>query len=166
MACIINDVEHRVAKNGNPFGIFNLEDYDGTYRMFMFKDEYLKFKHYLVNGNFIHVRGRINEKRWGDHAPVFNINSMELLTEIRDKLSKSITLTIPIRKVTNEFVDSILELVEGEAEDEKGNCKLKVIVTDEEKTEINLFSRKLKVKVTNDFLSELDEMEGVRYKLN
>jgi len=166
MACIINDVEHRVAKNGNPFGIFNLEDYDGTYRMFMFKEEYLKFKHFLVNGNFIHVRGRINEKRWGDHAPVFNINSMELLSEIRDKLSKSITLTIPIRKVTNQFVDSILELVEEEVEGEKGNCKLKVIVTDEEKTEINLFSRKLKVKVTNSFLNELDEMEGVKYKLN
>ncbi len=166
IACIINDVEHRVAKNGNPFGIFNLEDYDGTYRMFMFKEEYLKFKHYLVNGNFIHVRGRINEKRWGDNAPVFNINSMELLSEIRDKLSKSITLTIPIRKVSNEFVDTLADLMEEEVEGEKGNCKLKVIVTDEEKTEINLFSRKIKVKITNNFLREIDELEGVRYKLN
>jgi hypothetical protein len=56
--------------------------------------------------------------------------------------------------------------MEEEVEGQKGNCKLKVIVTDEEKTEINLFSRKIKVKITNDFLRELDEIEGVRYKLN
>ena len=166
MGCIINNVEHRVAKNGNPFGTFEMEDYDGSFKQFLFKDDYLKFKHYLVDGNFVHIRGRIDKKRWGDMEPMFVINSIELLSEIRDKLSKSITLTIPMRTLSTEFIDNLTELLETDQSEEKGNCKLKVIVTDEEKTTVNLFSRKVKLKITNHLLAQFNEMEGVNYKLN
>ena len=166
MGCIINNVEHRVAKNGNPFGTFEMEDYDGSFKQFLFKDDYLKFKHYLVDGNFVHIRGRIDKKRWGDMEPIFVINSIELLSEIRDKLSKSITLTIPLRTLSTEFIDNLTELLETDESEEKGNCKLKVIVTDEEKTTVNLFSRKVKLKITNHLLAQFNEMEGVNYKLN
>lgn len=164
--CIISGVEHRIAKNGNPFGIFEMEDYDGSYRQFLFKEEYLKNKHFLVNGNFVYIRGRINEKRWGDHAPVFNITSIELLSEIRDKLSKTFTITVPIKSVNNQFVDRIHEIVEPDETEQEGRCKLKVIVTDEERTTINLFSRKIKVKITNELLASIEALEGVSYKLN
>jgi len=166
MGCIINNVEHRVAKNGNPFGTFEMEDYDGSFKQFLFKDDYLKFKHYLVDGNFVHIRGRIDKKRWGDMEPMFVINSIELLSEIRDKLSKSITLTIPMRTLSTEFIDNLTELLETDQSEEKGNCKLKVIVTDEEKTTVNLFSRKIKLKITNELLANFGEMNGVSYKLN
>ena len=166
MGCIINNVEHRVAKNGNPFGTFEMEDYDGSFKQFLFKDDYLKFKHYLVDGNFVHIRGRIDKKRWGDMEPMFVINSIELLSEIRDKLSKSITLTIPMRTLSTEFIDNLTELLETDQSEEKGNCKLKVIVTDEEKTTVNLFSRKIKLKITNELLANFGEMDGVSYKLN
>ena len=166
MGCIINNVEHRVAKNGNPFGTFEMEDYDGSFKQFLFKDDYLKFKHYLVDGNFVHIRGRIDKKRWGDMEPMFVINSIELLSEIRDKLSKSITLTIPMRTLSTEFIDNLTELFETDQSEEKGNCKLKVIVTDEEKTTVNLFSRKIKLKITNELLANFGEMDGVSYKLN
>ena len=166
MGCIINNVEHRVAKNGNPFGTFEMEDYDGSFKQFLFKDDYLKFRNYLVNGNFVHIRGRIDKKRWGDMEPMFVISSIELLSEIRDKLSKSITLTIPMRTLTTDFIDYLTELLEGDKSEEKGNCKLKVIVTDEEKTTVNLFSRKIKLKVTNELLADFGKMEGVSYKLN
>ncbi len=166
LGCIINNVEHRVAKNGNPFGTFEMEDYDGSFKQFLFKDDYLKFKHYLVNGNFVHIRGRIDKKRWGDMEPMFVITSIELLSEIRDKLSKSITLTIPLRTLSNQFVDNLTEILETDESEEKGNCKLKVIVTDEEKTTVNLFSRKVKLKITNQLLAKFGEMDGVSYKLN
>jgi len=166
LGCIINNVEHRVARNGNPFGTFEMEDYDGSFKQFLFKDDYLKFKHYLVNGNFVHIRGRIDKKRWGDMEPMFVINSIELLSEIRDKLSKSITLTIPMRTLSTEFIDNLTELLETDESEEKGNCKLKVIVTDEEKTTVNLFSRKIKLKITNELLANFGEMDGVSYKLN
>ena len=166
LGCIINNVEHRVAKNGNPFGTFEMEDYDGSFKQFLFKEDYLKFKHFLVNGNFVHIRGRIDQKRWGDREPMFVISSIELLSEIRDKLSKSITLTVPIRTINNEFVDELTELVETEENSQKGTCKLKVIVTDEQQTTVNLFSRKYKIKVTNELLDNISQFEGVSYKLN
>ena len=98
--------------------------------------------------------------------PMFVINSIELLSEIRDKLTKSITLTIPMRTLSTQFIDNLTEILETDESEEKGNCKLKVIVTDEEKTTVNLFSRKIKLKITNELLAHLSEMEGVSYKLN
>ena len=73
---------------------------------------------------------------------------------------------MPIRVLNNEFIDNLHGLLEPGEEEEKGNCKLKVIVTDEKKTAVNLFSRKMKIKITNEMLSTIDEMDGVSYKLN
>ena len=168
VACIVSSVEHRVAKNGNPFGIFEIEDYTDSYRQFVFKEEYLKFKHFLVNGNFLYIKGKINRKRWGDMAPEFKIGSIELLSEIKEKLSKSITLTIPIEKIDTNFVDRLSTIVAIDDESKKGMCRLKVIVTDEKKMNINMFSRNMKLSVTEKLISDLYELEeeGVRFKVN
>ena len=169
VACIVSDVQHRIAKNGNPFGVFEIEDYSDSFSQFIFKEEYLKFKHFLVNGNFLYIKGKINRKRWGDMAPEFKINSMELLSEIKEKLSKSITLTIPVEKINKELVDKIYDIAEINDPNIKGTCKLKIIVTDNKKINVNMFSRKIKLKVDEDLIAdlyELEEEDGISFKVN
>lgn len=166
LAGIITSAEHRVAKNGNPFGIFEFEDYIGGFKQFLFKEDYLKNKHYLVPGNFLFLKGKIDRKRWGDMAPEFRINSIELLTEVKQKLSKSLTITLPLEKISKQYVDYLLTKITNEEEEKKGTCRLKVCVSDGIKTKVNLFSRSIKLNLNKELIGELESMEGVTYKVN
>ena len=92
----------------------------------------------------------------------------KLLSEIKQKLSKTITLTIPISKVNKPFVDDLYNIVEEKKEGVKGTCKLKVVLTDSKKVNVNLFSRNIKLNITNELIENLYELEeeGVSYKVN
>ena len=167
IAGIVTSAEHRVAKNGNPFGIFEFEDYEDGFKQFLFKEDYLKFKHYLVPGNFLYIKGKIDRKRWGDMAPEFKMQSIELLSEIRQKLSKSITLTVPIQKVTKSFVDELLEKIILETNEEIPNtCQLKICVSDGVKTKVNFFSRSVKLNLTKELIQQFESLDDVTFKVN
>jgi DNA polymerase-3 subunit alpha len=57
---IINDVQHRIAKNGKGWGIFTLEGYDESYEFKIFGEEYLKFRHFFQN-NFTYMKVLVKE---------------------------------------------------------------------------------------------------------
>jgi DNA polymerase-3 subunit alpha len=45
-------VQHRIAKNGKGWGMFTPEGYDESYDS-NFGEEYLKFRHFFIQNNFI-----------------------------------------------------------------------------------------------------------------
>ena len=55
---IVTRAEHRVSKNGKPFGSMSLEDHHGSHDFMLFGEDYLKFKHYLVPGTLLFVKAR------------------------------------------------------------------------------------------------------------
>ena len=83
-----------MTKTGKPFGTFVLEDYNDSYEFALFGDDYIKFRNLLVDGYFLHIKGNIEEKfRQKDNWDL-RIASMSLLSEMRDKLTKSMTVCL------------------------------------------------------------------------
>jgi DNA polymerase-3 subunit alpha len=62
---IINDVQHRVAKNGKVWGIFTLEGYDESYEFKIFGEEYLRFRHFFIQNNFTYMKVLVKEGQPG-----------------------------------------------------------------------------------------------------
>ena len=58
---IIGEVEHRISKNGKGWARFTVEDYTDSYEFRIFGEEYLKFKHFLFESNFIYLRLLVKE---------------------------------------------------------------------------------------------------------
>ena len=52
---IIGEVEHRISKNGKGWASFSVEDYTDSYEFRIFGEEYLKFKHFLFENNFVYM---------------------------------------------------------------------------------------------------------------
>src|SRR6185437_15195707 len=49
---LVSNVQHKMTKNGKPFGTFILEDYNESYEFALFGDDYIKFRNLLVDGYF------------------------------------------------------------------------------------------------------------------
>jgi DNA polymerase-3 subunit alpha len=162
IAGIINATETKIAKNGNSYCRFSIEDFDGTYNFALFGKDYLAFKTFAeTNGAMLHITGRY-QARWDGKEYEFKITKIELLSEIRSKLTKTLTLDMPVEHISEASIDELNKLFERYP----GDIKIRVKLIDlSQGIAIGLNSTNKKIELNNDFLRELDNMH-VKYNLN
>lgn len=164
-AGLITSAEHRVSKSNRPFGSFEIEDYYTSQKFFLFGEDYMKHKHLLTKNLFVFVRGRVVQKKYSKDPKEleFNISSIELLSEVRNKLAKQITISFELNKLDQSMVEQLADLIERS----KGDCRVSIEVSDpEEKMRLTLPRKDAGVALTDDLLSHLNELEGVSFRLN
>jgi DNA polymerase III subunit alpha len=163
-AGIVSEVNHLVTKTGKPYGQFIIEDYHESAKFMLFGQDYVKFKSFLEKDWFLFISGRF-QHRFGNQEPKeteFKITQMELLSDVRDKLTKSITLQLDLQEIDEKLVNNIHTLVSNH----QGKCRLKIAVEDiHENYVINFPSKKLMVSLSNDFIKELRK-NNIQFKLN
>lgn len=165
---IIALANHRVAKSGKPFGSFIIEDYSDSFEIMVFGEDYVKFKGYLQEGYFVQIRGLVQERfkqigNWG-----FELKSIQLLSDLREKMAKSFTIQFPLHILDQEFMTHLYQLIDtAHVEGQEANCQLKFKIMDEQdRLSIEMPVKKRKIYITNELLDGLEQVEGVRYTLN
>jgi DNA polymerase-3 subunit alpha len=165
---LVSACRHGTTKTGKPFGTFMFEDYGETFEIALFGEDYIKLKQYLELGLFLQVRGLVTERFKQKDNWEFKVNSIVLLSELRDKMSKSLTIQVPLTELSNTFINKMDEIIRLNTEqNENRNCQLKFMVMDyEEETILEMPSKTVRINPSNEFLNEISKMIGVRYKLN
>lgn len=165
---LVATASHRTTKTGKPFGSFMFEDYGDTFEVVLFGEDYVKMKQYLNEGYFIQVRGLVTERYKQKDNWEFKVNSIVLLSELRDKMSKCLTIQLPLTEVSEGFMQRIDEIVKTNSEQNPvRNCQLKFMIMDyDEETVLEMPSKTLKISPSNEFLEDISNLVGVRYKLN
>ena len=162
IAGIVTQTETKIAKNGNPYCRFSLEDFDGTYNFSIFSKDYLQFKTFIeTNGALLHITGK-NQQRWNTEEYEFKISKIDLLSDIRSKLSKTLTLQIPAMNIDEKISNELAAI----AQKYPGNVKLKIRFVDrEESLVVSETSSLFKIELTNELFRDLERM-NVEYNLN
>jgi DNA polymerase-3 subunit alpha len=152
---IITNASERLTRRGQPFGIFEIEDYSGSKEIFLFSEDYLKFKFMLAPGAFVLMKGKILPRKWGTGELEFKMHSMDLLDKARDKAT-SITIEMDLNRVNGELIKEMHALASGN----EGACKLKFAVYDhEEKIRVNMPSKSMKVKLTQELIDGIEKLD-------
>ena len=160
-AGIITDVQHRVSKNGKPWGMFTFEDYSDAYEFRLFNEDYLKFRHYLIPNTFLYLK-TVMRRAWQNGDVRVVITAIQQLQDVLGKMAKKITLNLPIEQISEKAVTDI----EGVFKNHPGSQHLHFMIIDrEEKLKLNMPSRSSKINITKELLDELNEKEW-SFKLN
>ena len=157
---LMGNVQHKTTKTGKPFGTFVLEDYNDSYEFALFGEDYIKWRNHLGNGFFVQVRGNIEEKfRQKDNWDL-RINTINLLSELRDRLTKSITVVLDLYTLSNELLDNLQIMVQANNEKYPNkNCTLRFLVKDrEDALLVDLPSKTFKVNPSDDLLEEIQQL--------
>ncbi len=161
-AGIVTEASHRVSKTGKPFGSFTVEDYNSSMQIFLFSQDYVNFKNFLNQGWFLFLKGRVKQKAYRDGQFEVKLNSLELLQNIREKLTKSISIKV----TTEELNEASIEKLHKLCIENKGKSKLKIRIEDPStEIKVDTFSRTTMINMTNEFLTELDHL-NFPYKVN
>jgi DNA polymerase-3 subunit alpha len=164
---VVTDVQHRVSKQGKGWAMFTIEDYTDSFEFRMFGEEYLKFRHFLMINSFVFVKtfvreGWTNKDTGKKSDPRLQFNSFQLLHDVMENYAKKLSIQIDIKNLTEQKIIALKELIN----EHPGSQALNFLVYDmKEKIKISMLSRKQKVKVCQELLSEL-ETQDVKYKLN
>jgi len=159
---VVSSANHRMSKAGKPFGSFIIEDFSGFIEIPLFGENYLNYKKYLEAGYYLYIKGRV-DNRWGKEDDFeFKISSIEMLTDVREKYIKNISVEIDLERLDDQFISLIFDKIKGN----DGTASLNFIVTNrKEQMAISMRSSKFKVSLTNEMLQILDDL-GLAYKLN
>jgi DNA polymerase-3 subunit alpha len=165
LAGMMGAVQHRMSKSGNPFGTFELEDYFDSHKFFLFAEDYLKLKHFLVTGAFVLVRGKVMPRKWSKNGELeFKITGIELLNELREKRTKKVLLEVRAEDITEKLLQGLEPLMHKNGNG--GTCAVEFRVVDPiRKLSVRMPSRSMRIDLSNDSIKQLDALAGVNYKL-
>ena len=165
---LMSNVQHKMTKTGKPFGTFVLEDYKESYEFALFGEDYIKFRNLMVDGYFMHMKGLIEEKfRQKDNWDM-KITSMSLLSEMRDKFTKSLTVCIDLHTLNESILQNIEQAIhENNEKYPVKNCTLRFLIKDwEESVAIELPSKNYKVNPSDDLMASIHSITNVQPVLN
>ncbi len=162
IAGIVTATETRIAKNGNAYCRFSIEDFDGTYQFSVFSKDYLIFKPFIETPDaLLHITGKY-QTRWDGKEYDFKITKIDLLSDIRDKLTKYLTLKVPPLEVDDQFIDELEAVISKYP----GKIKLRIQFLDMgEGFSLGLSSASKSIELNNALLHELD-MLHIAYDIN
>lgn len=206
-AGIVTNVQYKTAKNGKDWAMFTLEGYDESHEFRIFDEEYLKFRHFLVNNQFVYFKvtvkdGWVNRETGKKSDPRLQFMDVKQLQDVLPQFAKKLSIQMDIHELQMEFIQQLNQLFTANKGDHTVTFEVmefeKVlkpvepfpkVVVDEEiiaetdnpdemvvdlpvveeqvqiATRVSLPSRKLKIRISNELLTELEKM-NVKFSLN
>ena len=162
IAGIVSKFTERQTKRGQPFGLFSIEDFDGSADLALFGETFMKFRHLLSIGQFVYLSGIVEERYNRPGQWEFQAKNIELLTEIREKRTKSFTINLDLLSLKEDSIERLTQI----SQEHQGNCALKVKVRDEiENIQLELLSRKFKINPSNEFIQEVENIPNSSFSI-
>jgi len=163
IAGMVTEARSGTSKNGKPYGSFTLQDYTDSYRFMLFDKDYVNNSKYCNPGYFLMVKGKVQKRMYREDEMEVKIHNIHLLTSVKDELIKSFTVIILVDKLNDELVNKIKEL----ALRNKGDTELKFLLADPiEKISISMFSRSVRINLSNEVINFIESVPGLEFKVN
>lgn len=167
IAGVITDLEHRVSRQGKGWASFTLEDYVDSFEFRIFGEDYLKYKHFLILNNFIHIKTKIVEG-WKNKEtgivgePRIQYKNFKLLQDVVKSFARKLSIQLNLDDIEEGRIDEIKKLLVKH----RGDHNLSFVVYDKkEKMKIDMQTTKHKINISQELLELLDQ-EKIYYKLN
>ncbi|BAV94955.1 DNA polymerase III subunit alpha [Ichthyobacterium seriolicida] len=157
-AGIVISVKHNISKNGNYWGIFNVEDYKNSFSITLFGEDYLKYKHFFIEGQFLYLSGAF-KLGWSDRLN-FKLIEVCLLRDVVSK-AKSLDVEMSLEKVDSHITDELHSVYSKY----KGDKSFKMTVftkVEDRDIHVPLISR-LRIDINTSLLEKIDMLKQQEY---
>ncbi|MEY2828290.1 MAG: hypothetical protein RIQ33_148 [Bacteroidota bacterium] len=162
IAGIVSKTDIRLDKNGNKYIRFSIEDFKGTADFMLFKEDYVKHKDYLEEGNSLYIKGVYKQRFRDSNQFEFKINSMQLLSTVRDQETKNIGIQIEAKFVTAQLINSLKQICKNYP----GQSFLKIKLLDMDENHVVLLKSSIKIEPSNELINQLKTLPIMSLKIN
>ena len=117
---MVTNVTNLTTRDGKPYGRFKLEDYSGEHEFTLFSREYEQFRPYLFENYSLLIKGSVRPKTYKPEELEVRLQSMTLLSKVKEEAVGEVIANIFLEEITPEFV----ELFTKQIKRSKGKSRL------------------------------------------
>ncbi|MEC7877687.1 MAG: DNA polymerase III subunit alpha [Bacteroidota bacterium] len=165
-AGIVTNVEHKISKNGKPYGNITIEDFTESYDFIFFSEEYVKFKNFFEEGWFLFLKGKMKNKWNNPDELEFKIDDLGLLSKVRDNLIKELHLKINLDDINDELINELNAKFKNAR---NGNCHLKITVVSNNNgrnISLDMISRDKRFFLEDNILESINSKPEIEYLIS
>lgn len=150
---LVADAQHRIAKSGNKYGNFVVEDYSGKTEFPLFTEDYLRFTPLLQQGSTVLIHGYFKQR--------YNKDEFELkvtAVSLAETMKRSMTRQVTIETHPQALNPELLRFVEENVKAHPGNSTLKFTLTEpKNRMKISLVSTNAGFEMNEEMIRFLEK---------
>lgn len=159
---IVTSVKSGNDRNGRPYGIAKLEDFEGSGELKLWGEDWARWGGYMTIGSYLFVRAKVMQKRFGNDL-FLQINDIKYMSDIKSTAINDITIHLNLNNADASTITELSSILK----EHKGDVPLYFSVSGMETTHpVLLRSGNLSVDVTGHFVDKLDMINGIKYTIN
>lgn len=155
---LVADAQHKIAKSGNKYGNFVIEDYSGKTDLVLFSEDYLRLSPVLQPGSTVFITGYLKQRYNRDEFE-FKVTGVSLAETIKRSLTKQVTIETHPRHLNPDMIS----FLEQNIRKNPGRTGLRFQLTEpRNKLKISLVSAHSGLEMNEElirFLEEKPELE-------
>ena len=160
---IVTGVREGFTKKGSPYGVAKVEDYTGVAEFAFFGNDWVEKKNFFSDGMFLFMHGKCQPRQWRQDEWEVKINTIELLSEVKEKVIEKLTVVAPLMAIDDAFIADFSTLVKAHP----GNAELCFMILDEDgQMHVSMASRSVKISVQKELVNYLKNQPLLEYRIN
>ena len=160
---IVTHVNQRFNKQGKPFGIVTIEDFEGPGEIALFGEDWGKWSGMLTENCSVYITGKCDKRYATSNNFYFNINSIEYLQTVKSERVSRFTINVNGNDIDTAMVNDILTTMG----DKPGKTELYFNIKDDENnTNILLKSSARPIEVSKELVNYVDQNDKLSYSVN
>ena len=150
---LVADAQHRIAKSGNKYGYFVVEDYSGKTEFPLFSENYMRLTPILQPGSTVLINGYF-KPRYNKDEFEFVVGSVSLAETMKRNMTKAITIEAHPQAITPE----VLTFVEKNMKANRGEATLKFVLHEpKNKMKISLVTSGIGFQMNEEMIEFLEK---------
>ncbi|MDZ4809290.1 MAG: OB-fold nucleic acid binding domain-containing protein, partial [Bacteroidota bacterium] len=125
LVALVADAQHRIARSGNKYGNFIIEDYSGKTEFPLFSEDYMRLTPILQQGSTVLINGYF-KPRYNKDEFEFKVMSVSLAETMKRNMTKQVTIEAHPQDINAAMV----AFVEKNVNSYRGSSTLKFVLTE------------------------------------
>ena len=160
---IVTGVREGITKKGSQYMVVSLEDFTGTGEIPLFGNDYIEYGKYCKPGMYLFIKAAILPRQWKETELDFKIKSIQLLQDVKEHLIEKMSISLSIHTLDEQTIDELAVFIK----DNPGKTHLFFKIIDgEHQVKLNLFSRSVRLRVTQNLIDFLNENDSIDFAIN
>jgi DNA polymerase III subunit alpha len=162
-AGMVTETRAGQTKTGKDYGSITIEDYTGSFRLMLFGNDWVEYRKYCNIGYALYFKAKVQARKYGNNDLEVSVKSICMLNDVREQMIKSISITVPVQLVSDELITEI----RAHTDNVKGKVELKFKLIDKvENMAVDMFSRTVRINLSEELITYLNNREEIEFKLN
>ena len=160
---IVTNLRKGTTRNGKPYGVVTIEDYEGSGEIFLLGDALTRWGNFMETGYSIMVQGNVAPRRYDASKFDLNITNIKFLTDAKDTSIHSITIAFILEDLEEEVVFWLTDY----AKRHPGKAQLQFNIYEVGKNiKLQTVAANHHIEITTELTNYLNNLENITYKIN